>query len=81
MDNQKCFLTLYCFLRNVARFREKRNYSFRSRAAKTTYARSSAASNQTAKIPDQVRNDDISVAPHYVLGSPERGAVRHEVTD
>jgi hypothetical protein len=32
-----------------------------------------AASIHSAEIPDQVRNDGISVAPHYDLGSPERG--------
>ena len=47
---------------------------YASNAGGLAHVRSSATSIQTAEIPDQVRNDDISLAPHYVLGSPERGA-------
>ena len=61
--------------RGLERCRLRRRLLFyASNAGGLAHVRSSAASNQTAKIPDQVRNDDIILAPHYVLGSPFRGA-------
>ena len=46
-------------------------------ALKTTHARSSAARIQTAEIPDQVRNDGMSLAPQKDLhsGAPPEGAM------
>ncbi len=54
---------------------------YASNAGRLAHVRSLRASNQTAEIPGQARNDDISLVPHYVLGAPVKEALIKALSD